>query len=172
MSLLAGDVFESGQWLQEFVHAVHLGVRSEVLGRILEGLLVDFVELAAVVNLVLEGVVPVREDLGLLAEVIHEEKLYLARRAKLGGDARGGGRSCPYCVEVAHLGLSLLRDFLSDRRDNTLGRPGGRLGVCLTSFVERDIVAFGRRVWWRVHNLNLALFRRGNTARTPGSRLK
>ena len=79
MSLLAGDVFESGEWLQEFVHAVHFRVRSEVLGRVLEGLLVDFVEFAAVVDLVLEGVVSVREDLGLLAEVIHEEKLYLAR---------------------------------------------------------------------------------------------
>ena len=87
---------------------MHLRVRSEVLGRILEGLLVDLVEFAAVVNLVLEGVVPVREDLGLLAEVIHEEKLYLARRVELGGDARGGGRSCPYCVEVTHLGLNLL----------------------------------------------------------------
>ena len=108
LSLLAGDVLESGQWLQEIIHAVHLRVRSEVPGRILEGLLVDFVEFAAVVDLVLEGVVPVREDLGLLAEVIHEEKLYLARRVKLGRDARGGGRSCPYCVEVAHLGLSLL----------------------------------------------------------------
>ena len=57
---------------------MHLRVLSEVLGRILEGLLVDFVKFAAVVDLVLEGVVPVREDLGLLAEVIHEEKLYLA----------------------------------------------------------------------------------------------
>ena len=95
---------------------MHLRVRSEVLGRILEGLLVYFVEFAAVLDLVLEGIVPVCEDLCLLAEVIHEEKLYLARRVKLGGHARGGGCSCPsYCVEVAHLGLSLLRDFLSNR---------------------------------------------------------
>ena len=65
-------------FLQELILAVHLCVVWEGFRGVLERLFVDFVQIFAVRYLVLKGVVFVSEDVGLLAEIVHELQLDLS----------------------------------------------------------------------------------------------
>ena len=69
----------SWQRLEEVIHSEDVGHDGKVFGRVFQGALVHLVDFPTVVDFVLEGIIFVGEDICLLAEVVHELELHIAR---------------------------------------------------------------------------------------------